>query len=32
MKEKPLKAEDCLVHYRKEYLHHNKNHISHSTP
>ena len=32
MKEKSLKAEDCLVHYRKDGLHHNKNQIPHPAP
>lgn len=32
MMEKPLKNEDCLAHYQKGDLHHNKNQISHSYP
>ena len=30
MKEKPFKNEDCLKHYQKGDLHHNKNQISYS--
>lgn len=32
MKEKPFKNEDCLKHYQKGDLHHNKNQISYSYP